>query len=127
MAEGCAPSVGVKRGAVVDIDKAVQAIKQAVEHAETSLGDSIRAVYVAIEGEHIQIAPCHGIASVKREDQEITDADVIEVINSAQVMRLPDEMSVIDVIPSSFTVDQQTVSLIREGCLGIDSRCTGKW
>ena len=126
LAEGCAPSVGVKRGAVVDIDKAVQAIKQAVEHAETSLGDSIRAVYVAIEGEHIQIAPCHGIASVKREDQEITDVDVIEVINSAQVMRLPDEMSVIDVIPSSFTVDQQTGVIDPRGMLGYRLEMHGK-
>jgi len=126
LAEGCAPSAGVKRGAVVDIDKTVQAIKQAVEHAEAALGDQIRSVYVAIEGEHIQIAPCHGIASVKREDQEITDTDVIEVINSAQVMRLPDEMSVIDVIPSSFTVDQQTGVVDPRGMLGYRLEMHGK-
>ena len=55
LAEGSAPSAGVKRGVIVDIDQTVNAIKQAVTEVERTLGEPIGEVYVAISGEHIQV------------------------------------------------------------------------
>ncbi|MGB1248887.1 MAG: cell division FtsA domain-containing protein, partial [Chitinophagales bacterium] len=51
---GKAPSHGVMRGEVANIDKTVNAIKIAVAEAENQSGITIREVYVGIAGQHIK-------------------------------------------------------------------------
>lgn len=102
---GSAPSKGIRKGAIVDIDKTVQSINQAVEQAERMVGMSINSVIVGIDGNHIQLQPCHGVVAVQREDREITDEDVVRVIDGAQVVSIPPEREIIDVIPEQFIVD----------------------
>ncbi|WP_114571158.1 cell division protein FtsA [Exiguobacterium flavidum] len=126
LAEGSAPSAGVKRGVIVDIDQTVNAIKQATAEVERALGESIDEVYVAISGEHIQVKDCQGMAPVKGEDNEITDDDVKEVLHSAMVMRIPNELSVVDVLPRTFTVDQQTEITDPRGMIGYRLEMSGK-
>ncbi|MFZ0077046.1 cell division protein FtsA [Exiguobacterium sp. RIT452] len=126
LAEGSAPSAGVKRGVIVDIDQTVNAIKQAVTEVERTLGEPIGEVYVAISGEHIQVKDCQGMTSIKGEDNEITDDDVKDVLHSAMVMRIPNELSVVDVLPKTFTVDQQTEITDPRGMIGYRLEVTGK-
>jgi cell division protein FtsA len=126
LAEGSAPSAGVKRGVIVDIDQTVHAIKRAVTEVERTLGEPIGEVYVAIPGEHIQVRDCQGMTSIKGEDNEITDNDVKDVLHSAIVMRIPNELSVVDVLPKAFTVDQQTEITDPRGMIGYRLEVTGK-
>lgn len=98
-------SKGIKKGSIVDIDETVQSIKTAVEKAERMLGLSIDNVIVGVTGNHIQLLPCHGVVAVSSEDREISDEDIIRVIEAAQVISLPPEREIIDVIPKQFIVD----------------------
>jgi cell division protein FtsA len=102
---GTAKSNGMKKGAIIDIDETVQSIRNAVEQAERMVGMQIDRVVVGINGNHIQLQPCHGIVAVQSEDREITNEDVTRVIDGAQVMSIPPEREIIDVIPKQFIVD----------------------
>jgi len=102
---GTAPSKGIRKGAIVDIDKTVQSITQAVEQAERMVGMSINSVIVGIDGNHIKLQPCHGVVAVQSENREITNEDVGRVIDGAQVVSIPPEREIIDVIPRHFIVD----------------------
>mgnify|MGYP001335267258 FL=1 len=102
---GTAKSRGLRKGAIVDIDEAVQSIKNAIENAEHMVDMSIHNVIVAVNANHVQLHPCHGVVAVQSEDREIGDEDVTRVIEGAQVMSIPPEREIIDVIPKQFIVD----------------------
>lgn len=98
-------SEGIKKGSIVDIDETVKSIRTAVEKAERMIGLSIRSVIIGVTGNHIQLQPCHGVVAVSSEDREIGDEDITRVIDAAQVISIPPEREIIDVIPKQFIVD----------------------
>lgn len=102
---GTADSVGIKKGAIVDIDQTVQSIRQAVDHAERMVGITIEDVYVGISGNHIELEVGHGIVAVSSEDREIGDVDIDRVIQASKVIPLTPDREIIDVVPKQFMVD----------------------
>lgn len=102
---GTAKSQGMKKGAIVDIDLTVQSIRNAVEQAERMVGMNIDRVIVGVNGNHVQMQPCHGVVAVSSENREIGNEDITRVIDAAQVMSIPPEREIIDVIPKQFIVD----------------------
>lgn len=116
---GTAESKGLNKGSIVDIDQTVQTIKSAVEQAEHMIGLKIDSVVVGINGNHIQLQPCHGVVAVQSEDNEINDEDIMRVIDGAQVMSIPPEREVIDVIPQQFIVDGLDEITDSRGMIGV--------
>lgn len=116
---GHAKSAGIRKGSIVDIDETVRSIRKAVEQAERMLGIPINAVIVGVKGNHIQLQPCHGVVAVSREDREIGDDDIARVIEAAQVMSVPPEREIIDVIPRQFIVDGTDEIIDPRGMLGV--------
>jgi cell division protein FtsA len=102
---GNVKSEGLKKGSIVDIDETVQSIKRAIEQAERMVGLDIRRVVVGVSGNHIQLQNCHGVVAVSSENREISNEDVARVIEAAQVVSIPPEREIIDVIPKQFIVD----------------------
>ncbi|MCL1630941.1 cell division protein FtsA [Sporolactobacillus sp. CPB3-1] len=102
---GEAVSYGIRKGAIVDIDATVRSIENAVEQAERMVGISIKSVIVGISGNHIQLRNCHGVVAVSGDTHEIGDEDIARVIDAAQVMSIPPEREIVDVIPEQFIVD----------------------
>jgi cell division protein FtsA len=102
---GNVKSEGLRKGSIVDIDETVHSIKQAVDQAERMIGMEIRRVIVGVTGNNVTLQPCHGVVAVSSENREITNEDVARVIDAAQVMSIPPEREIIDVIPRQFIVD----------------------
>lgn len=98
-------SEGLRKGSIVDIDETVHSIKKAIEQAERMIGMEIKNVIVGITGNHVMLQPSHGVVAVSSENREITDEDVARVIDAAQVVSIPPERDIIDVIPKQFIVD----------------------
>ncbi|MYL46565.1 cell division protein FtsA [Virgibacillus halodenitrificans] len=116
---GTAKSNGMKKGAIVDIDQTVQSIKNAVEQAERMVGMHIERVVVGINGNHIQLQNCHGVVAVQSENREITNEDIARVIDGAQVISIPPEREIIDVIPKQFIVDGLDEITDPRGMIGV--------
>lgn len=116
---GTAKSNGMKKGAIVDIDQTVNSIKTAVEQAERMVGMEIDSVVVGINGNHIQLQPCHGVVAVQSESREIGNEDITRVIDGAQVVSIPPEREIIDVIPKQFIVDGLDEITDPRGMIGV--------
>lgn len=116
---GTAKSQGMRKGAIVDIDETVHAIKRAIEQAEHMVDMHIEHVIVAVNGNHIQLQPCHGVVAVQSENREIGDEDIARVIDGAQVMSIPPEREIIDVIPKQFIVDGLEEITDPRGMIGV--------
>lgn len=102
---GKSASNGIRKGSIVDIDDTVRSIQKAVEQAERMVGLQIKSVIVGVTGNHIQLQPCHGVVAVSSNDREIGNIDIARVMDAAQVMSIPPEREIIDVIPHQFIVD----------------------
>ncbi|MFG6148997.1 cell division protein FtsA [Halobacillus sp. B23F22_1] len=116
---GSAKSNGMKKGAIVDIDQTVQSIKSAVEQAERMVDMKIERVVVGVNGNHVQLQPCHGVVAVSAENREIGDEDIARVIDAAQVVSVPPEREIVDVIPEQFIVDGQDEITDPRGMIGV--------
>ncbi|MNO13400.1 Cell division protein FtsA [compost metagenome] len=102
---GSADSEGIRKGAIVDIDQTVQSIRSAVDHAERMVDIQISEVYVGISGNHIGLQTSHGVVAVQNEDREIGEEDIERVLKAAEVIALPPEREIIDVVAKQYIVD----------------------
>ncbi len=102
---GTHPSVGLRKGVVVNIEATVESIKKAVEEAELMAGCEISSVYTGIAGGHIAGFNSRGVVGIK--GPEITPQDVERVIDAARAVAIPMDREVIHVLPQEFIVDGQ--------------------
>jgi cell division protein FtsA len=102
---GTHPSVGLRKGVVVNIESTVESIKKAVEEAEMMAGCEISSVYTGIAGGHITGFNSRGIVAIK--GPEITAQDVERVIDAARAVAIPMDREVIHALPQEYIVDDQ--------------------
>ncbi len=103
---GTAPSVGLKKGVVVNIESTVKSIRQAVKQAEESAGCDLREVYVGIAGNHIKGFNSPGIIAIN--GREIKESDVEDVIVAARTVKISENQQIIHVLPQEYMVDDHT-------------------
>lgn len=116
---GQAHSEGIKKGAIVDIDQTVHAIREAVDHAERMVGVSIHEVFVGITGNHIELHETHGVVAVSSDDREIREDDILRVIQAAKVVAIPPDREIIEVVPKEYIVDGQGSIKDPRGMIGV--------
>jgi len=102
---GTHPSLGLRKGVVVNIESTVASVKKAVEEAELMAGIEIDSVYVGIAGGHIRGFNSHGVVAVK--EGEVTNKDIRRAIDAATAVAMPLDREVIHVLPQEFIVDDQ--------------------
>lgn len=104
---GVAESEGLNRGVVVNIDKTVTAVRNAIEEAERMAGVTVRNVIVGIAGDHVQSFQSRGVITISGRDGEITEADVQRLLEDTTHVAMPADREILHVIPQEFIVDGQ--------------------
>jgi cell division protein FtsA len=102
---GTAPSRGLRKGVVTNIDATVASIRHTIEEAEHMAGCEITSVYAGIAGGHIKGLNSHGIVAVK--DKEVRETDVARVIDAAKAVAIPADREIIHVLPQEYVIDDQ--------------------
>jgi cell division protein FtsA len=102
---GSHPSIGLRKGMVINIENTVNSIKEAVEEAETMAGCEISSVYAGIAGGHIKGFNSHGVIALK--NREVGKRDIERVIDAARAVAIPMDREVIHTLPQEFIVDDQ--------------------
>jgi cell division protein FtsA len=104
---GITESEGLNRGVVSNIDKTVKTIKKVIDQAEQQSGIEIKNVIVGIAGDHIQSREARGVVTISNQQNEISKADVLRVIEDSKNMAIPQERQILHVIPQEFIIDGQ--------------------
>ena len=102
---GTAPSRGIRRGIVVNIDSTVEAIKTATGEAEQMAGVEVSGVYAGIAGGHIRGVNSRGAVPITGKHHEVSADDVDRVVEAARAISLPQDREIIHVLPQAFVVD----------------------
>ncbi len=101
---GQAPSEGLNRGVVTNINAAVESITQAVEECQLKSGIEIDRVYAGIAGHHIQGMNRDGVVAVRGDT--ITESDIQRVIEAARACNFPDK-EILHTLCQEYIVDGQ--------------------
>ncbi len=102
---GSHPSEGLRKGVVINIEKTVNSIKEAIEEAETMADCEISSVYAGIAGGHVKGFNSHGVIALKQ--KEVTKKDIDRVIEAASAVAIPMDREVIHILTQEFIVDEQ--------------------
>lgn len=100
-------SRGIKKGVVVDIDRAVDAISMSLEGAERMAGYAVSKAFISVGGNHIASLNSHGVVAISNPSGEIGLEDVSRVTEAARAISIPSSREIIHVLPRSFIVDSQ--------------------
>ncbi len=102
---GSAPSRGLRKGVIVDIESTVASIKQAVAEAERAANCHIESVFAGIAGSHIKAFNSHGVAAIK--GGEVHTEDIARVLALARAAAIPQDREVLHILPQEYIVDGQ--------------------
>jgi len=115
---GQARSLGISKGVVVDIEKTVRSIQDAVRECELMSGTPIKEVFAGIAGHHIQGLNSDGMVMVQN-NRTVSEDDIRRVILAAQAISIPSDREVLHILPRDFIVDDQDGVKNPLGMMGI--------
>ena len=104
---GIAPSHGLHKGLVVNINEAKEAIRESVRKAEQASNYKIDSAYVGVTGRHVTSMNNRGVVAITRNDRLVRREDLKRVLQSARSIKVPNDRRLIHIIPRDYTVDGQ--------------------
>jgi cell division protein FtsA len=102
---GIEPSQGIKKGTIVDLGSASQAISRSIDKAQRSSGLEINSALVSLAGSHVASVNSRGVVGIA--GRIIDQEDVSRALDAAQAVAIPHNREIIHVIQRGFTVDGQ--------------------
>ncbi|MFC1987066.1 cell division protein FtsA [Chloroflexota bacterium] len=104
---GIAPSHGLQKGMVADVNEAREAIRESIRRAEQIAGYKLESAYIGITGRHISSVNNKGVIAITRNDQLVRPQDLKRVLEVARSIKVPDEQKVLHIIPRTYAIDGQ--------------------
>ena len=104
---GIAPSRGLQKGLVVNLNEAKESIRESVKKAEQVAGFKLESAYVGITGRHVNSANNRGVIAITRNDHLVRSEDLKRVLEVAKSVKVPTDQELLHVIPRTFAVDGQ--------------------
>ena len=95
---GQANSDGIRKGVVIDIEKTVRSIQQAVRECELMCGVQVKEVLAGIAGHHIEGINGNGMVTVQN-NRTVSDDDISRVIEAAQAINIPNDREILHILP----------------------------
>jgi len=105
LGQGQETSSGVRKGVVINVPGTSDIISSLADRVEQNYGQRISTVYSSIGGGHLSCISSHGLVSVSRADQKISNEDVERVLQAAQTFPLSSNKEIIEIFPKEFFVD----------------------
>lgn len=104
---GIAPSKGLHKGLVVNINEARESIRESVRKAEQTSNYKVESAYVGVTGRHVTSMNNRGVVAITRNDRVVRPDDLKRVLASAQSVKTAGDRRLLHIIPRSYAVDGQ--------------------
>lgn len=116
---GKSDNQGIRKGVIVDIEETVSAISASLTEAERMAGFAINNATIGISGPFIESEQSRGVIAIARQDGEISQEDVVRVIEAARAIPSKPNREVLHVLPINFIIDGNEVVKDPIGMTGI--------
>jgi cell division protein FtsA len=104
---GVAPSTGLRRGVVLNIEATLSSVSAAIESAELMSGREIHSCVMGVSGANVECLNSKGVVAVAGKGREITTEDIARVHEAAKAVSIPMDREILHVIPQVYSVDTQ--------------------
>lgn len=104
---GEAENQGMRKGVIMHIDEAAEAVVQAVTAAERISGKAIDQATVNINGSHVSGMNSRGVIAISSTNREITVEDRERVEEAAAIVKLPANREIMQVFAKNYRLDGQ--------------------
>jgi len=104
---GVAPSRGLHKGLVVNINEAKESIRDSIRKAEQASGSKIESAYIGVTGRHVSSVNNRGVVAINRSDRLVRRDDLKRVLQCARSIKIPNDRKLLHVIPRGYAVDGQ--------------------
>ncbi len=104
---GISESKGLRKGVIIDLDKAASSIQKAVEKAEDVAGIPVEHAMVGIAGAHIRGVNSHGGITFGNRSREIGRDEIRQAVDKARTIPLPTDREILHLLPQEFILDDQ--------------------
>lgn len=101
------PSVGFRKGQIINIEQASNTITQSIESAERMAGFQINSATISLSAPYIESVNSHGVVAISNPNGEIDQNDINRVVEAAKAIAIPPGKEIIHIIPIKYTVDGQ--------------------
>ncbi len=103
---GFAPSQGIRKGLIINLEQAVRSVRQAVKDAENMVGFEITEATVSFSGIDVASVTSRGMISLGRTPRQVSISDVERVIEAAQSeLSIPSNRVTLHTIPVKYSID----------------------
>lgn len=118
------PSQGLRNGVIVNIDAAMNAIRETVEEADRAAGVEVTSVCTAIGGSQVESTNSTGQTGVDASGRNLRPMEIGEsakkrVIDVAKSIMIPLDKKLIHVIPQDYIIDGQAGYKNPIGIMGV--------
>ena len=83
-AHGICESRGSRKGVIIDLEKAITSVQQAVERAENAAGAPVEHAVVGVAGAHIRGITSQGGITLGSKAREVTKEDIRQAVERAK-------------------------------------------
>src|SRR3989338_1366711 len=104
---GTAPALGLRKGAVVNVEEVANSISESIEQCEKMAGVDISRAVISIGGSEISTQNSKGVVAIGKADGEVTEDDIERVIQAAKTISIPPNREIIHTSPRSYRLDDQ--------------------
>lgn len=105
---GTVPSVGIRRGLVVQPEEVAKSINAALEGAERMAGVSVESVTCSVSGADLFAQSAVGVIAVGKADGEVTEDDLTRIVEETQARTiLAPNKEILHVVPQHYRLDDQ--------------------
>ncbi|MDR0979832.1 MAG: cell division protein FtsA [Candidatus Nomurabacteria bacterium] len=102
------PSSGVRYGEVVDLERPAAILRNLLQDLQSVLGFEINHATVNIGGVNLLTTNTDGVIALEDPKRPISPKDLDRLFQDAEKGRLPNNRSIIDLIPHGYTLDGQS-------------------
>ena len=99
------PSLGLRRGAIVDLGEASQVVGRALFEVKKLYKSALKNIYVNIGSTQVKAQSSRGIVAVSRADNEIYQDDIDRAIRASQAVNLAANRTIIHNVTREFIID----------------------
>jgi cell division protein FtsA len=115
---GQSPSMGLRRGTVVNLAETIDSIKASLDQAEKLSQTSVESAWVSIGGEFVRGMNRNGETDVRGKHSEVNEDDVQRAVAAARAINLPEDYEIIHVLTQGFYLDTQEGIVNPQGMTG---------
>lgn len=106
---GTTPSVGMRRGIVVQPEEVAKAVNIALTSAEHMAGVPAEHVTASVSGTELFCQVAQGVVAVGKSDGEVTEEDLERLVEETQMrMVLSPNKEILHVVPQSYRLDDES-------------------